>query len=58
MRRKTQKTNHRCFSSTHMPDLKGIHGSSDATCLPSSRCLQKWERGEADDEKISLGKML
>lgn len=57
MGRKTQKTNHHCFSSTHMPVLKGIHGSSDATCLPSSPCLHKWERGEADDEKISLGKM-
>lgn len=50
---KTQKTNHHCFSSTHMPVLKGIHGSSDATCQPSSPCLHKWERGEADDGKKS-----
>lgn len=47
----TQKTSHPCFSSTHMPVLKGIHGSSDETCLPSSPCLHKWERGEADNEK-------
>ena len=49
-RMEAQKANH-CFSSTHMPVLKGIHGSSDATCLPSSPCLHKWARGEADDEK-------
>lgn len=47
----TQKTSHPCFSSTHMPVLKSIHGSSDETCLPSSPCLHKWERGEADNEK-------
>lgn len=46
-----KKTNHHCFSSTHMPVLKSIHGSSDATCLPRSLCLHKWERREADDEK-------
>lgn len=28
-----------------MPVLKGIHGSNDATCLPSSLCLHKWENG-------------
>lgn len=50
-RMEAQKTNHHCFSSTHMPVLKGIHGSSDATCLPSAPCLHKWEKGEADDEK-------
>lgn len=56
--RDNQKTNHHCFSSTHMPVLKGIHGSSDATCLPCSPCLHKWERGEADDDKkIVLGKV-
>lgn len=36
-----------------MPVLKGIHGSNDATSLPSLPCLHKWERGEADDEKKS-----
>lgn len=46
------KANHHCCSSAHRPGLKGIHGSNDATCLPSSLCLHKWEKGEADDEKI------